>query len=556
MKQSQLFGKTTKTIPKDIKLASHKFLYQGGFIRELTAGRYSYLPLGFRVWSRIVSIIDQEMQRIGAQRVLTPTLHPVELWKQGPRFAAWGPELMQVKDRRDTLFALGATHEEVFGDLVKKFSLSYKDLPCVVYQFTTKFRDELRPRGGLLRLREFTMKDAYSFHVTAASLDATYRAMYAAYEKCMQRFGLDYIVVEADSGAIGGKHSHEFMALSSVGEDIVLRCPSCGYAANQEKAQFFREPLNLSEKLGKLHKVQARGLVTIEKMSQHYKAPRAQMLKSVVYVADEKFVGAVLRGDLEVNEIKFKNVLQARTLRQATEVEITSLGTVRGFIAPIDLKNVLWIGDPSVETVRNFYTGANVVDVDFANINFPRDFQVSRLTDIAQAQAGYACHVCHAQLQALRAIEFGHIFKLDHYYSVPLDVNFVDAQGNVKPLFMGSYGIGIDRAVATIVEQHHDAAGIVWPAAVAPYQVHLVNLVTDHTAADALYDALQAKGIQVLYDDRQISSGSKLKDTDLLGMPWRIIVSSRLASGQFELKNRSSKAVVKGNLAFILKQLS
>lgn len=556
MQQSKLFGKTTKTIPRDIKIASHKFLYQAGFIRELTAGRYSYLPLGLRVWSRIVSIIDEEMQRMGAQRVLTPTLHPVELWKQGPRFSAWGSELMQVQDRRGSMFALGATHEEVFGDLVNFFSLSYKDVPCVLYQFTTKFRDELRPRGGLLRLREFTMKDAYSFHATAASLDETYKAMYTAYEKCMQRLGLEYIVVEADSGAIGGKHSHEFMALSPVGEDLVLRCSECGYAANQEKAEFFRGTVNLSEKINKLKHVVAKGLVTIEKMSKYYKAPHARMLKSVLYVADEKFVGAVLRGDLKVNEIKFKNVLQAKSLRQATETEIESLGTVRGFISPIGLEKVFWVGDPSIETVRNFYTGANQKDVDCANANFPRDFQVSRVADIAQAQEGYTCHTRRGTLQAFRAVEFGHIFKLDHYYSVPLGVNFVDAQGHSKPLFMGCYGIGIDRALATVIEQHHDVAGMIWPETIAPFHVHLLNLAKENTQADRVYHALQQEGISVLYDDRHISSGMKLKDADLIGIPWRVIVSPRLAEGQFEIKKRSNTKAVQGDFAFLLQQVT
>lgn len=542
MRQSELFGKTSKTLPKDIKLSSHKLLYQGGFIRELVSGRYNFLPLGQKVRENIIKIIKEEMDAAGAQQVATPTLHPVELWEKTNRSDTMSDILMTLKDNKDSTFILGATHEEVFVDLVKKFNISYKDLPFTLYQFSSKFRDELRARGGLLRVREFTMKDAYSFHATPESLDETYERMREAYLSIVKRLGLDVLVVEADSGAIGGKHSHEFIAKSTAGEDTVLHCASCGYAANREKANCFIEEINLSDPLKKLQEIQATSLTTIEKMSKAYKQPGSKMLKTVLYIADGKYIGAVIRGDLEINESKLAHILKIKQLELASDADIQKLGTYRGFISPIRLKGVKFVGDYSLKSVKNFYTGANKKDIDYENANFERDFHVDILGDIMEVKAGLPCIKCKNPLEEIRGIEFGHIFKLDHFYSKPMDARFVTEKGKSELLYMGCYGIGIERAIATIVEQHHDDAGIIWPKEVAPFQVHILELGRKDEAVQC-YQTLQKAGFQVLYDDRNESAGSKFKDADLIGIPRRLVFSSRQQSGQVELKSRLKQEV-------------
>jgi prolyl-tRNA synthetase len=559
MRYSHLFGKTVREAPSDASATSHRLLYRAGFIRELAAGRYTLLPLGQRVAARIVRIIAEEMDATGGQRIVTPTLHPLDLWEQSGRTASMGELLMRVQDRRGTEFALGYSAEEVFVDLVKGFALTHRDLPLTLYQLSLKFRDELRARGGLLRLREFLMKDAYSFHASEESLDETYRRMYDAYLRIFARLGVRAFAVEADSGAIGGKVSHEFIVAAESGESVVLLCPSCGYAASDETATARLAPLNTDAPLEDVREVPAPGATTIDKMAQFYGAPAWQMMKTVVYRlptgvgknasgddAQARYVGAVVRGDLDVNEVKLRRALGSVPLEQATDEEVLALGTVRGFIAPVRFPSpfaIRWVGDPSLRTVHNFFTGANRLDVDLAGVNYPRDFTVAIEADIATARGGMGCSHCDGVLTEQRGIETGHIFKLGTLYSAAMDATFADADGTRHPFVMGCYGIGVERNMAAVVEQCHDEHGIIWPQEIAPYAVHLLALggtPAVQAAADQMYETLCAAGVDVLYDDRDASAGVKFADADLIGIPLRVTVSARtLAEDAVELKRRA-----------------
>lgn len=546
MRYSALFGKTLKETPSDATTASHRLLYQGGYIRELAAGRYDLLPLGFRVRERVTAVIRAEMEQAGGQQVATPTLHPIELWESSRRTAAFGATLMRVTDRRNGQFALGATHEEVMVHLVRGFNMSYRDLPLLLFQFTTKFRDELRPRGALLRLREFLMKDAYSFHAAQESLDQTYEALAGAYARIFDRLDVPAVRVEADSGAIGGKQSHEFIIKAAAGEDTVLSCPTCGYAANAEKATAYYPELNLHEDLEEQREVAAEGLTTIDLMCQAYSKPAWQMVKTVIYHAEQGFIGAVVRGDQDVNEIKLARAAGVEDMRQATDEEVLELGSVRGFISPVGPRNpaLRWIADRALLAVRNTYTGANRLDVDLAGVTYGRDYEADVLTDIAQAHAGDQCPRCHAPLEQWRGIEGGHIFDIGTRYSAPMGAAFTDVAGQRVPYLMGCYGIGVDRLIAAIVECHHDEHGIVWPAAAAPFAVHLLSLGRDPTVrarADDVYALLRQYGLATLYDDRDETAGVKFADADLLGIPVRLTVSTRSwQAGGVEVRRRGA----------------
>jgi len=549
MRYSKFFGKTVRKAPAEAMAVSHQLLYKGGFIRELVAGRYSFLPLGFRVWEKIVKIIDEEMAAIPSQRVATPTLHPMELWWATARDQAFGAGLMQLKDRRGAEFALGATAEGVMLDLVKKFKPSYRDLPIVIHQFSQKFRDELRARGGLLRVREFVMKDAYSFHPDEKSLDETYQAMYEAYLRIAERLDLKVIPVEAYSGAIGGKYCHEFMVELEIGDDRFLVCNQCGYAANKERAEFVREDINLDEEMKPFKIIaQPEWVMTMEDNVKHYGLPKSRFLKNVVYKTPKgKIIIAVIRGDLDVNEMKLANLLGEGELVKATEEDLLKLGTKPGWVHCWGHKEALYVGDISLETVRNFIGGQKEKETDSFNVNYGRDFTVDRLGDIALAEEGKICGRCQkGKMVEKKSIEFGHVFKLDKFYSEPMGGTFVDKDGEELPMWMGSYGIGIGRAMATVVESHHDEKGIIWPEALAPFQVHLLNLNMEDPKvvkkSNEIYQRLVDEGFEVLYDDREMSAGVKLADADLIGIPKRLIVSQRsLEKGGVEVKKREEK---------------
>ena len=549
MKYSQLFGKTSKTVSKDAVVASHRLLLQGGFIRQLAAGRYTLLPLGLKVSKKIENIIREEVEKTGAQELIVPTLHPIEIWQQANRDKKFGAAMMMVTDRNQAQFTLGATAEVIMLDLVKQFAPSYKDLPINIYQFSQKFRDEARPSGGLLRTREFVMKDGYSFHVDEADLKITYQKYWDAYLNIAKKLGLNVIVVESDNGAIGGAVSHEFMVESEVGEDTIATC-SCGYAANLEKASFIKNSINLDETEKELKEVEAVRGTTMEDGVKLHNLPLNLQIKDVMYV-DEKgrFILAIIRGDFMVNETKLKNLVLSNELRHATEEEITDiLHSVPGFISPVGIKKnidskyeLIIAADNSLRTVKNCYGGSNKKNLDLLNVNIDRDYTADFEGDIAAACEGDTCAACKTnKLHLIKAVEFGNIFNIAFAYSDPMDGNFVDKDGSLKKLYMGSYGIGIGRALAIDVEIHHDESGIVWPKSIAPYQVHLIGL--DGMGED-LYQELLSKNIDVLFDDRDtVSAGAKFADADLIGVPIRLVVSKRSQDkGGIEYKLRSEK---------------
>lgn len=555
MRLSQHFGRTLREAPADATMASHKWIIRAGLARPLAAGIWTYLPLGFRVIRRLENIIREEMDAIGTEEMRMPVLHPAEVWQATGRWDSVDV-LMRLQNREGREFALGATHEEVVVDLVRREIESYKDLPRAVYQIQTKERDEPRARGGLIRLREFTMKDAYSMHATEESLDEYYNACYRAYVSIFNRVGLETIPVEADTGMMGGKVSHEFMLPHPQGEDSFVRCENCDYAANVEAAEFVRsEALHGEPK--PLEKVETPDCRSIAQLAEFLGIEEVQTLKMVFYTVDagekgREIVLALLRGDLDVSEVKLKNEIGGGELIPATEEEIAAIGAVAGFASPIGLNvrteqnpdGVLVIADESLKKMSNFTTGANELDYHYINANFPRDFQVTRFADIAEPYDGATCARCGGKLRIDNAIELGHCFKLGTRYSEPVGATFLDADGQERLVIMGSYGIGLDRLLAAIIEEHHDENGIVWPRAVAPYDVHIVALARDEEitrVSDQLYNDLNRAGIATVYDDRDLSPGVKFNDADIMGMPLRVTVSSRsLKQGGLEVKWRSS----------------
>jgi len=543
MRMSALFGTTLRQDPADAELVSHKLLVRAGFIRALAAGIYSYLPLAYKAMKKIEAIIRQEMDAIGGQELLMPVVHPAELWKESGRWYALGPELVRFKDRAQRDMVLAMTHEEPVTDLIRREISSYRQLPFMVYQIQIKFRDEPRPRGGLIRVREFTMKDGYSAHPDFADLDRYYPLVRQAYENIFRRCGLKAIVVEADPGMMGGTASHEFMIPSEGGEDTIIRCERCTYAANAEAARFNKE-LAQDEDLLPLEMVATPGMRTIEEVAGFLGVPTWKTAKAVFYVDREgRVIFAVIRGDLEVNEVKLANVTRSAGLRPATEDELRAAGIVPGYASPVGVKGVQVIVDDSLVGARNVVAGANREGYHFRNVNYGRDFSADVVADIALARSGAPCPVCGAPLLEEKAIELGHIFKLGTKYSEAMGATYLDAEGKERPVVMGCYGIGIGRLLAAIVEQHHDAKGIIWPPAVAPCEVHVVGLNLDDAAVaktcEEVYGELGRRWA-VLYDDRpEPSAGVKFNDADLLGMPVRVTVSRRsLSAGGVEVKAR------------------
>ena len=550
MRYSRLFGRTTRETPADAESISHQLLVRAGMICQGAAGVYSYLPLGLRVLRRIEQVIREEMNRAGGQELLMPALQPFELWEASGRYVSFGQSLFTVIDRKEHRLALGPTHEEVITDLARRYVQSYRDMPLMPYQIQTKFRDEPRPRGGLLRVREFIMKDMYSFDVDEAALDKTYQGMAAAYAAVYERLGLPAVMVEADSGAIGGKASHEFMVLTDTGEDVVVHCGECGYAANSEKARSSKaRNAALStedEEMLPLSDVATPGAKTIDEVAGLLGLRPDKTLKAVFYVADNEFVLVVIRGDLEVNEVKLQRTLKCALLRLADEEETKTAGIVAGFASPIGVHTVRVVADDSVPEARNLVAGANREGYHMLNSNYGRDYTADVVADITLAREGDRCATCGGTLQSARGIEVGHIFKLGTTISDKLNATFLDENGASRPCVMGCYGIGVGRLLAAIVEYGHDEKGIIWPAAVAPYQVHLCTLNPDkgdvEAVADRLYGTLQDEDVEVLYDDRPASPGVKFNDADLLGIPLRVTVSPRaLGSGSVEVKRREEK---------------
>ena len=554
MRLSKLFGKTLRQTPAEAENISHQLLLKAGMIHQLASGVYSYLPLALRALQKIENIIREEMNAVGGQELQMPVLQPLEMWRETERDLAFGKGLFTLSDRRERPLVLGPTHEEVITELVKRNVQSYRDLPLLLYQIQTKFRDEPRPRGGLMRVREFGMKDLYSFDTDEEALNITYQKMIGAYKRIYERCGLDSVVVEADSGAIGGKESHEFMIIAESGEDVILNCSKCDYAANVEKAESVKprggEVGGESEKSEMLpmEEVATPGKITIKEVSSFLGIPESQTLKAVFYAADGEVVFVAIRGDLEVNEVKLKNALGCHELRLAQEEEVAKAGLVAGSASPLGLSGVKRVGDPSITLGANLVAGANKPDTHMRNVNYPRDFTVDLLVDIATAQAGDGCLRCGAPLLTTRGIEVGHVFKLGSFFSERMGATFLNRDGVARPILMGCYGIGIGRLLAAAIEQYHDENGIIWPTPIAPYQVHLCPLSTDNeevaARAESLYAELKREGLEVLFDDRAESPGVKLNDADLLGMPLRVVLSPRtLKTGSVEVKMRGEKEV-------------
>jgi prolyl-tRNA synthetase len=547
MKLSKLFFKTLKEVPGDAEAISHVLLLRAGYIRRLSSGIYTYLPLARKVLLKIENIVREEMVNINSQELLLPALQPKEIWEISGRWKMYGPELMRLRDRHEKEYALGPTHEEVITDLIKREVNSYKQLPISVFQIQTKFRDEIRPRFGLMRTREFIMKDAYSFHRNDEDLEKTYWDMFHAYEKIFNRMGLNFKSVEADSGAIGGSVSHEFMVLTPFGEDKILYCSKCSYAANLEKATSTYEPFYSSNNdLYNLEIIPTPGARTVDEVSEYIGINQKYILKSLIYRIDGKPTMIVLAGDDELNEVKLKNALGGKEISMMTSEEIKQeLGLSVGSIGPVKIDskiNLICDKRVCVENVA-FYAGANKDGYHYKNVYFKRDFYTEKVFDLRVSKAGEFCSQCGAKLLESTGSEAGHVFKLGTKYSEPMKAYFKDEDGKEKPFVMGCYGIGISRLLAIIVEQHHDEFGIIWPNSVCPYQVIIIpaniNDTSQFKTSEMIFYDLKDRGISVLFDDRDERAGVKFKDADLLGIPIKIIIGSHFSdSGLIEIKVR------------------
>jgi len=559
MRLSRSFGKTLREAPAEADLVSHQLLLRANFIRPAGAGIYTFMPLGYRVIRKIWRIMAEEMDAISGQEMWMPNLHPAALWQATDRWNKFDV-LFKLKGGGNREYALSATHEEIVVDLALREIESYRDLPRMVYHISKKFRDETRPRGGLLRLREFIMKDAYTLDRSEQALDDYYPSMIQAYFNIFNRCGVPTVAINADVGAMGGKTSQEFTVPHPQGEDLFIACENGDYAANVEAAEFVREgekPAQLAE----LVKVATPDCKTIADVAAFVGVPTSQTIKAVFYwwkplgAADAagRLVFALVRGDLEVNEVKLVNALGGGVLRTAVEDEIRAIGAVPGYASGIDMAiapaldkpGVYIIADPSIEAGGNFVVGANDDGYHYTGANVGRDFSVSQMADIAQADTGHKCPLCGGRIEARKAIEVGHCFKLGTRYSAAVNATYLDESGEPQPIYMGSYGIGLDRLMAVVVELHHDKDGIVWPDSVAPYRLHLVHIGKEgdgtKARAEALYEQLVAAGVEVLYDDRDgLGAGVKFKDADLIGIPWRATVSARsLEQGGVEVKRRN-----------------
>jgi prolyl-tRNA synthetase len=550
MRLSKTLIPTLKEAPAEAEIPSHILMVRGGYLRKVAAGVYSFLPLGWRVIQKISRIIREEMNRAGAQEVFLPAVIPAELWQESGRWEQYGEQLLRFKDRKGADFVIGPTHEEVMVDLVRGDVRSYRQLPLNLYQIQSKFRDELRARAGLMRGREFIMKDSYSFHASDEDAKREYQNMYDTYTRIFNRCGLAFRAVEADTGAIGGSLSHEFQVLTETGEDALLACDSCSYAANVEEAKA-RPPVDGTPSSLTVEKVATPGKKTIEEVSTFLGLKPADLVKTLIYVADGKPVAVLVRGDRNLNEIKFKRELKARELMLAGDKDVeAATGAPVGFAGPIGLKIPIYC-DLEVCALPSFVCGANAADMHYKNVVSKRDYTPTACGDFRDAAVGDACPRCEkGHFAGYRGVEVGQVFFLGTKYSVPMKCNFLDVDGKDKPMIMGCYGIGVTRIAAAAIEQNHDKDGIVWPVAIAPFEVALLSLqvgdaqVTE--VAERLYTDLEKAGIEVLFDDREERPGVKFKDADLIGLPYRIAVGKKgVAEGTVELKARRGTEVVK-----------
>lgn len=546
MRQSQLFMPTLREVPADADVKSHQLLLRAGFIRQNAAGIYSFLPLGKKVLHKIENIVREEMNRAGSQEMMMPALQLAELWQESGRWYSYGPELMRLKDRHERDFALGATHEEVITSIIRDEVKSYKKLPLNLYQIQTKFRDEKRPRFGLLRGREFIMKDAYSFHDKQESLDETYETMKDAYSAIFSRCGLNFRAVLADSGAIGGKDNHEFMVLSDIGEDLIAYSTESDFAANIEMAPVLLAEQHSSEERLELKKVETKQAKSIEEVSNFLNISSDKIIKSLLYIADEHPVLVLVRGDHEVNEIKLKNELSATDVVMATEEEAQKwLNTVPGSIGPVSVtSDVKIIADQAVPFMVNAVCGANEAGYHYVNVNPKRDFEYSQTADLRFVVEGDLSPDGKGTIVFAKGIEVGHVFKLGKVYSEPMKAAYLDENGKNQIMSMGCYGIGVSRTLAAVAEENNDDKGLIWPLSLTPFDVHLiaVNSKNAEQAAlsDELYDQLKNDGFDCLYDDRPERAGVKFADSDLIGLPIRVMVGKRAGEGIVEVKIRKS----------------
>ncbi len=547
MKLSQALIPTLKETPADAEIISHQLMIRAGLIRKLTSGTYIYLPLGQRVMNKVINIIRSEMDRAGAQEILMPAMQPAELWEESGRLKQFGELVFRFEDRTGKKNLLGPTHEEIITHLVKNEITSYKQLPINLYQIQTKFRDEIRPRFGVLRSKEFLMKDAYSFDVDTKSLDKSYQLMYDAYCRIFDRCGLKYKIVEAESGLMGGDVSHEFMVPSPAGEDLFVTCPKCDYASNivMANCQPTKDPKK-SEAPQALKKIETPGATTIEAVSKFLKVPASQMVKTLIYTADGDPVVILIRGDHELNLVKLGRLLGTDNIVPANAKTIENVtGGPLGFSGPVGLKDIKIIADHLIQGMTDFVTGANQADLHYINTNPGRDFKIGQTEDLRTITGSDPCPKCGTKIEISRGIEIGHVFKLGTKYSKKLGANFLDQNGKSQPAVMGCYGIGVNRIIAAAIENSSDKDGIIWPKNIAPYQVIIVSVNPKEEkireVSQKLYDACRAENIEVLWDDRNISAGIKFKNADLIGIPIRLTVGKNtLANNVVDLKLRNS----------------
>jgi prolyl-tRNA synthetase len=548
MRMSKMYLHTLREVPSEAEIPSHQLLLRAGMIKKLASGVYGYMPLGYRVLRKIEQIVREEMDAKGAQELLMSAIQPSELWKESGRWHDFGPEMFRLKDRNEREFCLGPTHEEIFTHIVRNELKSYKELPLNLYQIQTKYRDEKRPRFGLMRGREFIMKDAYSFDLDWEGLDKSYREMYDAYSKIFSRCGLKFRAVEADTGAMGGSDSHEFTALSEYGEGVIAYCENCDFAATTEKAPCLIDLPKQDTEEKALQEAHTPGSGTIEELTAFLNIPAYKTMKTLLFKAKDKLVAAVLRGDRELNETKLVNTLKIpeHELEFASAEDIQKhTGAAVGFAGPIGLKGITIIADEEIPHMKNGIVGANKTDYHLLNVNYGRDFKADVITDLKLIQEGDLCPECKNPVKLARGIEVGQVFKLGTKYSQSMGATYMDENVEEKPIVMGCYGIGVSRTMAAIIEQYHDEDGIIWPLVVAPYHVVVtVVKVNDKAQLDLgekIYQELLDQGVEVLLDDRQERAGVKFKDADLIGIPIRITVGKKAAEGIIEYKPRKEK---------------
>jgi len=550
MRVSKLFMPTQREIPADAEIVSHQLMLRAGLMKKIASGIYSFLPMGYRAYRKVENIVREEMDRAGAQELIMPAILPAEVYMASGRWDKFGQEMFRLQDRGGRQFCLGPTHEEPFTEAVRDNIKSYRQLPFTLYQIQHKYRDEKRPRFGVMRAREFVMKDAYSFDADEAGLDISYKAMYEAYCRIFDRCGLDYILVDADSGAMGGSGSQEFMVKSLVGEDAIAYCPSCGYAANKEKAVCKASESAAPVALQEIVKIHTPHVKTIEELMAFMKASPKEFVKTILYSIDSKVVAVMVRGDREINETKLSNLFDANDLALASFADVERVtGAAVGFAGPVGLKEEIeLIADNEVAVMVNFIVGANETNYHLKNVNLIRDFKSARIVDIRTIETGDSCPQCGAPVETCRGIEVGHIFKLGTKYSDALDCKFLDQAGQEKSMIMGCYGIGVGRTLAAIIEQHYDENGIIWPLATAPYHAIVIPTNTSDEIINAvgedIHSRLEKAGVEVLLDDRQERPGVKFKDADLIGIPLRVTVGRKAAEGIVEYKERATGVVV------------